>query len=666
MMETSRREPERHAGFESLERDVGARMRAKRAGRGALAFGLLLVGTLSACQPVDEVFGDYPALNTVPEAARPSTPTKERRQIVRDLIEDRDESRIRTAVIRDRSGVAASAFPDVADENFQAEDVILEPPAERNEPFRLTPGSEKIPADSVYRSESQVEDGGLDDFIRQLKRDTTPPATRDELDSDEFEGGETSFWSPSERDPADFATNEGSSIWLAAFAPAVRGSPPGERDLMVRLAAAEDEPGFFCRWAGWVVAWSNMCVEDVSASSAEEGEQGVVADVEPETEGTAGEAGADERRSARSQPQSSDEARQERTERRLSEEDAAEALEEAGRSVLGPVAGSLDKLRDFIRERRSAGTTSSSPQPESVDSLRPASPSSSSQLSSRPVEVVDPPLIPKSRPERRENVTIVDEGETFDFHRTPKPAFKPLYDDQALVILPPETPSPQAGSTTDRLEPPPRPSIRPSDLLPPDRERVTSVRDRGPDPVALGDALDDETVAFAMPADANLLRAPDALSEDQPASTVPDVSNVQSQTLARLPTPEVEALDAAVVATSESLPDALSSESEPVFIRFERDAQTLPEGATSRLASLLDQAKSEHRKIHIIGEAATNHLAKRRAKDVGAALVKLGATVELLEYDHDVKNGADQVRLELRSGGQGAASVSTGRTTLER
>ena len=51
---------------------------------------------------------------------------------------------------------------------------------------------------------------------------------------------------------------------------------------MIRLAAAEDEPGFFCSYLGWTVAWSSMCVDDADADLERSLDDDVAADVEQE------------------------------------------------------------------------------------------------------------------------------------------------------------------------------------------------------------------------------------------------------------------------------------------------------------------------------------------------------------------------------------------------
>ena len=653
-----------------VERNAVDRRSVAGRGVGAALFFCLL-GVLSACQPGDPTSAGYPKLNSVPEVPRPSTPLKERRQIVQDLIEERDQSRGRTAAIRDRSGLSVDNLPVSLDDGASAEDIIPDAQEEAGSTFRLTPDSNKVDADSVYRSEAQFEDGGLDDFIRQLRRDTSPPDAASEPAADPAEEDETSFLLPENRGVAEALVREHPAMLLAAFAPVARQGPAAPRDLVIRPAASEDEPGFFCRWGGWLVAWSNMCVPEAGAQSEPVDDGSVAADVESESE-TSPDTGASER-SARS----ADDAGQERTERRLSEQDAAEAIEDVGRSVMAPVADSLDKLRDFIRARRTGegNRQAADPASDDVARLRPSSPSQTA-------EVIDQPPIPRGRPELRGDVTIVDGDEVFEFSRTPTPAFKPLYTDQALVILPPEGADEAGSSGAGIQEPPPLPLARPNDLLASrqSEDPVPARSDPGAAPEDPGAALEDEPLAFALPNDASLLRAPDprpptrspAAGASTAGSGASDVA--APETMANLPTPAVEAIETPEetetppLATLDKAAEKSFEEVEPVFIQFAPNIQGVPARENPRLADLLAKAKSSDQKIYIIGEARTNHLARRRAKDVGAVLVKLGATVEVLEYDHDVRSDADQVRLLLMPAGKDPqlGTTTTAPTVIEK
>ena len=152
--------------------ETGACRRRHRRRRrlGTALVGLTLIGGLSACQTGGATFDDdgrasggYPSLGSVPAEPRPSAPIEERRQIVRELIEERDRSRQLTNVVRRRSGLAAASLPASSTDGLEAEEIIPETP-EGDDTFRLTPGKE-TDEDTVYREEpTQFEDGSLGDF----------------------------------------------------------------------------------------------------------------------------------------------------------------------------------------------------------------------------------------------------------------------------------------------------------------------------------------------------------------------------------------------------------------------------------------------------------------------------------------------------------------------
>ena len=80
-----------------------------------ISLALAMAMGLAACQTGEASRDDsaqaaagYPSLSSVPDASRPSTPIEERRRIVRDLIDERDQSRRQTAVVRTRSGLSVS------------------------------------------------------------------------------------------------------------------------------------------------------------------------------------------------------------------------------------------------------------------------------------------------------------------------------------------------------------------------------------------------------------------------------------------------------------------------------------------------------------------------------------------------------------------------------
>ncbi|MEM7041619.1 MAG: hypothetical protein AAF543_02295 [Pseudomonadota bacterium] len=556
--------------------------------------GLSLIGALSACQAGD---GAYPSLHAVPDQPRPSLTVEERRQIVRGLIDQRDQNREETAIVRERSGLQTRAEADQAVGDTEAEDVVPAPPEGEDEAFKLKATS-KVPADSVYRSDAQFDDGSLDDFIRRLKRDTRPaaPETVDEPPTEAAETDEiSSILEPAADQALAFVAGE-PLYWLPAFAPALHHDVLGDDDLTILLAAAE-EPGVMCRYFGWAVAWSTMCLDAGEAVPSDDGDEPVGADLEQELS----ESSEEEAIGRTTETPSSDnsEPGREGVGRRLSEEDAAEAIEDAGRSVLAPVTSSLDRLRDYLDERRSRETAPPAAPSEPAPTARPATPSARAAAPDRPP-------IPEGRPERREDITVVDKGERFDFVRTPRPAFKPSPD--LPVILPPEPERPVVSSVEKRADPPPAPVARPGDLVS-DRDDERPVASTSDTPDEPDSGLRDDAVALALATDGGI----DAAASPKP------------------PEPAEREAD----------------RNEPTIIHFEPEQQGTPDEVNAELMALLVDAKARRQKIHIIGEASSNHVARRRATDVGAVLVQLGATVEILEYDHEAIAGVDRVRLVL-------------------
>jgi len=558
-------------------------------------------------------------------------------------------------MVRGRSGLSVDPPPAAIGESLQAEDIVPDTPDGGDDAFRLT-SEGNVGAEPVYRGEAQFEDGGLDDFIRQLKRDTSPSPPPDALPPSDDPTTDL----PDEDDlsalfsvPPDVAGQgpweDDRRIWLAAFAPVIKERPSAEPAVMIRLAAAEEEPGFFCGWLGWVVAWSSMCVDETAAQpKVEGGDQGVGVDLEQKRGESSGE-----RASERSAP-SSRETEQQRVERRLSEEDAADAIENAGREALAPVTSSLEKLRDFIESRRSRAATSSA---------TGRAPSVREESRSSPAIAIDRPPTPQSRPKRRENITIVDRGERFDFIRTPLPAFKPAPD--LPVILPSKGERRTKTKTIVSSDPPREPLARPNDLVtePEDQEGAA-------EETSVAKALEDAKVALALPADAEGDRMPSETLPPSPIEASPSSSNPKIEALTNAPVSRPETSAALSLATPGPEPAARPADEplalDPVLILFEPEKPGLPEGAAPRLAALLQLARAQTQTIHIIGEASTNHLARRRATDIGAALVQLGATVEILEYDHRVNAGVDQVRLVLMSETSEAQLTTTVPTPIEK
>ncbi|MEM8950564.1 MAG: hypothetical protein AAGC99_14645, partial [Pseudomonadota bacterium] len=171
----------------------GFRFAAPRSWIGKGLIGLALIGGLGACQKADlfskddAVSDGYPSLRSVPAEARPSSTIEERRAIVRTLIEERDQSRRQTAVVRGRSGLSVDPDPTLAGDDPSPEEIVPDEIGGDDRAFRLRPEGGGNTS-SIYRTDSQFDDGGLDDFIRQLKRDTrtretlsTPRETKESL-----------------------------------------------------------------------------------------------------------------------------------------------------------------------------------------------------------------------------------------------------------------------------------------------------------------------------------------------------------------------------------------------------------------------------------------------------------------------------------------------------
>lgn len=593
-------------------------------------FGLALIGGLSGCQTGgssrdDEslVSGGYPSLRSVPVEPRPSAPIEERRRIVRELIEERDRSRQLTNVVRRRSGLGAvAAAPASSVDALGADKIIPDAPDDAGAAFRLTPNKE-VDEETVYREEAtQFEDGSLGDFIRQLKQNTLPSPAQ--TPGEETEEDDLSFLLREPKGGIGSArlVGEEQPILLAAFAPVLDVDPSVRQDVGIRLAADDEESSLFCDWVGFAVAWAGACLDETE--TVPEGDPAVGADLQQDSQSAADDALSERSDEAEASP-SGEEAR-ERAERRLSEEDAVEAIEDAGRSALAPIASSLDKLRDFIRSRQSNGTVSSSS--EGRRALRTTG--AEETPASRP-----PPPIPGRRPEMRENVIIVEDGETFDFNRTPRPAFKPSREEEsALVILPPE--GRPSKSRTDRPGSSLQPQARPEDLRPETEPApgLALLQDEG----ALQPSDPEAEIAEKRRTAPNLITPLETRSGPEP-SLGDELSLDSEATSASLKDQSPAAIDL----------EHAKTEPETMVITFEPGMQALPEGVKPRLETVLADAKARDQKIFIIGEASTNYLAKRRATDVGAALVQLGATVEILEYDHDARADVDRVRLVLKS-----------------
>ncbi|MEZ5931744.1 MAG: hypothetical protein R3F54_07325 [Alphaproteobacteria bacterium] len=604
-----------------------SRRRASRPSAVGLLAVLLQVGALAGCQQGDAPATDYPTLDTVPAAPRPNLPLEARRDIVRDLITERDRSLQHSAVVRQRSGLAPVPSSAADDGAAQAEDIIPDAPEEAADSFELTPG-EGQGNEAVYRTSPETEDGGLNDFIRQLRRDTLPaappPEPSDEVTTEEPAAEDTSFLdlTPGIGDATENAP--ALPLMLAAFAPVIGRGDSGVRDVRIRLAAGEDEPGFFCGWLGWVVAWSTMCLDEAQSQAQQDGDEGVTADLDEDSGQTLEEPDTE------TESRASDETRRERAERRLSEEEAAEAIEDAGNSVLAPVTSSLDKLRDYLQRRRiQRQQQAGSPPQTSSSEERDLALRGGRETLPTTARAFDQPPIPNLRPKRRDDLVIVDDGERFEFHRTPRPAFKPTPEEP--VILPPLA---QLPSSTVRREPPVPPVLppaRPADLVS-KREETRTVAAAEPPRMS-------EPLPASEPRSAVGLDAP--ADDEQTIASLEPVDNAAASP---------PAVSAPAAAPSHAALPALGQpdEIEAAIITFEPARPGVPEGVMPRLQAVLDEARSRNEKIYIIGEGSSSHLARRRATDIGAALVQLGATVEILEYDHRAGPDVDQVRLVLK------------------
>lgn len=597
------------------------------------ACALMAVSILAGCQ------GDYPSLSSVPEEARPSLPIETRREIVRDLIAERDASQQQTVTIRNRSGLSTEALP-AEDSDISAEDVVPDAPDTADNAFSLTPEDDES-LSPIFRRDVDGDNGGLNDFIRQLQRDTSPsapePATPSDATPAELDEDELGFFRL-DREGATGSLTAGTAIRLAAFAPGL-----GRQGMMPEAGAirfvAEGEPGVFCRFFGWSVALFGVCEDDTEAANTPDSDEAVTADLEEEARRLQEEEEADDAASSEDtssdEPATEDEPEQEPPINRQLVEDAADAIEDAGKGALAPVAGSLEKLRDFIRARRATDQAGSAPD---------RAPSSREIAGTRQAAAVDRPPVPRHRPERREDITIVDWSEQFDFNRTPRPAFKPT--PEQPVILPPATPGTSSQEMSAPPDPPDLSPARPSDLV---MGQVAT------DPPAVADAAEREAqrnVAAALAKLADATREDAAKLQSFEQAAVPPSAALMEK---------IESLDAASSpdvgqseksAPAEAAPSRSATpkpaEPDPLLVMFEPGKPGLPKDAVPELVTMLVDAIARDQKIYIYGEASSNHLARRRATEVGAALVQLGATAEILEYDHRASVGVDQARLVLR------------------
>jgi len=396
-----------------------------------------LAPVLLACQSQGNSSA-YPDLRTVSSPTNKSFPLEERRQIVRDLMDYRDVARHRKAVVRHRSGLSDVPPPEApVSTKTRAEDIIRSAPIE--DPGAVGEG-EGDQSESIFRDPTQFDDGTLDDFIRRLKRDTTPTVGETPTDNSEQTIGEAEELTGEDVEPkpqswrfqgepaANYAAVKPGldrPIILAAFAPAVMQH---DAPVAILLATNHDDQGFLCTYLGWAVAWSNTCLdEEASAGSKDEEVAGLdveeAPDQEPSTQSE--DLPADDEDPVSGSDDVADQ-------NQSGADDETTASEDIGDDdALLPVTSTLDRLRNLIRSRtsRSEGT--------STDRNRKSLSYEADEL--KPSKEEGPPL-PSSRPDVEEDLRIVRNDHLFEFERTPRPAFKPLPPEPETVIFAPEKP----------------------------------------------------------------------------------------------------------------------------------------------------------------------------------------------------------------------------------
>ena len=568
---------------------------------GAVLLGLMLA--LTACQSKRP----YPDLNTVPPLLDHEAPLEERREIVRDLIEDRGLSQERQSTVRNRSGLDDVTLP-TSSAITNPEDIVRDAPITADEQNEDLFESE---SDRAYRDRTQFDDGTLNDFIRRLKRDTAPVIEQpipDDQDPTTNPAPKPQSWffdtaplaTLASADWQDQAASQ--PIHLAGFAPAVFQN---DMPVMVQFVAEESDAGFFCSYLGWMVAWSNACLDDESKGGD------VTADVDNGDSGNQAET-ADPK-----EPVESDQASDSPENKAASEgsedvDDVAGPSEDLDSSGTSPVAGTLDRLRNLIRSRARNAESS----PRSRDSLA----FEADELT--PPEDLGAPL-PKRRPKVEKDLTIVRNDRVFEFKRTPTPAFKPA---PKTVIFPPE--KSRAKKKTKFV-----PAARPA-LVVAQNDTVQETTEQA-----------DQVSSHAVDAATTPQSRADAGQVPSPArSNEPTLTDETKQVAKAEPSEQPATMPAFEVGSEPNDPALIDRD----VIEFESGTAELPIGAESRLGSILRKAKSKGGKIFIISEAGTGSLAMERARGVGLALVRLGATADLIEYDISLERDVDRVTLDLR------------------
>lgn len=606
-------------------------MRLQGSPKAFTVFGLLIGLLLAGCAAGENDGNSYPELSSVPSESRPSLPVETRRKIVRGLIKERDESRRQTAVVRGRSGLSTSAFDTLEDTGSKAETIIPDGPAEA-ETFSLR-GEGEGDTNSSYRSGAQFEDGSLDDFIRQLERDTSPgvPVVPEEPASEDAPGDATSFLL--------FETDDASSVVLAAFAPVVTARHDLGRDVLIRLAADgdEDDSSFFCDWFGWSVGMLGACLKEGEAQT--DGK----AQVEDDTKADVNDqAGAQQQNQGTGSGSGTN--RREEAERRLRGDDASDAIENLSRDALDPVKSSLEKLRDFMRARRSSGPDESPAERRAYRSRGDAGADDAS---------VDPPPIPLVKPKVRSGIRIEDGGETFEFRRMRHPAFKP-----AAVMARAES---EGSSTSTSGKDRPNESTAP----PASQSDVAAEEKKGGGKPSGSAAGPEETKEPSAPKS----------GKDEPADPTPspsagkgDVVDKQKEGEAKTAKsaegkeeagqkPQETKVAARTPDDAQTEQEASSAFSEtkellqivPLTMFFDSNEYYMSRDNEKHLKEILAYARKNDQKLRVISEASSLEDAEKRTIVVKAALQRMDAEGDVLIYEFDEIPYVDQVRFELET-----------------
>ncbi len=571
-----------------------------------------LMSILSACSSGTP----YPDLGSVAPSEETASALEQRRQIVRDLIEDRDLARHNEAVVRHRSGLSDSPPPAApASTATRAEDIVRQLPLDADLPAGQALQTE---TERAYRDRAQFDDGTLNDFIRNLKKDTTPDVVEQPPDDQERlpgqpEGLPPQSWLFEELPPDRLAGVVPSRaisdrpVILAAFAPSALRE---EGMMAIRLAADDAQSGFFCSYLGWMVAWSDACLEEGGEGGAPEESGGIVSGDDGDASGDQPPlAGTDE--PAAGGTGTKDLGREVVEPRRSQPDDEVVASEDVDSSGSSLIAGPLDRLRNLLRSR--------SPRSE-PSSTEPRSLSYEAEALRLPKDL-GPPL-PRSRPEVEKDLRIVRNDNVFEFTRTPRPAFKPVQMVHNTVIFPPPTPR-QAKKSA------PLPAAKPE--LAAAGQRTVDEAARGGPPAARQDVAVLKDLDQAKTGGASGGGSATGVDEaktpklpDQPPKTaIPGIAEPEDPTL-------------------------LDSE----IITFAPGSADLPVGLKGRLGSMLRKAKAKDGKLYIVSEAEIGSLAMERARGIGLALVHLGATADLIEYDIVTAKDSDQVILQLKLGAE--------------